>query len=100
MYVQEFSTRKVAAITGPLCGSEVISARVSRAAEVFNAVLRKWGNRPTGETPYSVIDARYETVPHGGSVVLRAVLVPSGLDAESKRSVLGVGASLSEAEDQ
>ncbi len=98
MYVQGVSTRKVAAVTEQLCGLEVTSAQVSRAAEALDAELKKWRTRPLGETPYLILDARYENVRHGGSVVSCAVLVAIGIDPQGKRSVLGTSVSLSEAE--
>jgi putative transposase len=98
MYVQGVSTRKVAAITEKLCGLEVTSGQVSRAAQALDGELEKWRNRPLGETPYLILDARYEKVRHGGSVVSCAVLVAIGIDTQGKRSILGVSVSLSEAE--
>jgi putative transposase len=98
MYVQGVSTRKVAAITEQLCGLEVTSGQVSRAAAVLDDELQKWRDRPLGETPYLILDARYEKVRHGGSVVSCAVLVAIGIDPQGKRSVLGTAVSLSEAE--
>jgi putative transposase len=98
MYVQGVSTRKVAAITEQLCGLEVTSSQVSRAAALLDDELEKWRTRSLGETPYLILDARYEKVRHGGSVVSCAVLVAIGIDPEGKRSVLGVSVSLSEAE--
>ena len=98
MYVQGVSTRKVAAITEQLCGLEVTSAQVSRAAAALDEELEKWRSRPLGETPYLILDARYEKVRHGGQVVPCAVLVAIGIDPEGRRSVLGVSVSLSEAE--
>jgi putative transposase len=98
MYVQGVSTRKVAAITEKLCGLEVTSAQVSRAAAVLDDELRKWRERPLGETPYLILDARYEKVRHGGSVVSCAVLVAIGIDPQGRRSIVGTAVSLSEAE--
>jgi transposase-like protein len=98
MYVQGVTTRKVAAITEKLCGLEVTSAEVSRAAALLDEELGKWRSRPLGETPYLVLDARYEHVRHGGQVVPCAVLVAVGIDPKGKRSILGVSVSLSEAE--
>jgi len=88
----------VAAITEKLCGLEVTTAQVSRAAEALDAELEKWRSRPLGETPYLILDARYEKVRHGGQVRSCAVLVAIGIDPEGRRSVLGVSVSLSEAE--
>jgi putative transposase len=98
MYVQGVSTRKVAAITEELCGLEVSSVQVSRAAALLDEELAGWRNRPLGETPYLILDARYEKIRHGGSVVSCAVLVAIGVTPEGGRSVLGVSVSLSEAE--
>src|SRR3954462_5273835 len=98
MYVQGVSTRKVAAITEKLCGLEVTTAQVSRAAQALDEELEKWRSRPLGETPYLILDARYEEVRHGGQVRSCAVLVAIGVDPQGKRSILGVSGSLSEAE--
>jgi putative transposase len=98
MYVQGVSTRKVAAITEKLCGLELTSSEVSRAAEALDEELEQWRNRPLGETPYLILDARYEKVRHGGSVVTCAVLLAIGIGRDGKRSILGVSVSLSEAE--
>jgi transposase-like protein len=98
MYVQGVSTRKVAAITEKLCGLEVSTAQVSRAARALDEELGKWRSRPLGKAPYLILDARYEKVRHGGQVRSCAVLVAIGIDPEGKRSVLGVSVSLSEAE--
>jgi putative transposase len=98
MYVQGVSTRKVAAITEQLCGLEVTSSQVSRAAALLDDELQKWRARPIGETPYLILDARYEHVRHGGQVRSCAVLVAIGIDTKGRRSILGVSVSLSEAE--
>ena len=98
MYVQGVSTRKVAAITEQLCGLEVTSGQVSRAAQALDEELEKWRSRPLGETPYLILDARYEKVRHGGSVRSCAVLVAIGIAPDGKRSVLGTAVSLSEGE--
>lgn len=98
MYVQGVSTRKVAAVTQELCGHDVSSSQVSRAAAALDDELEKWRNRPLGETPYLILDARYEKVRHGGSVVNCAVLAAIGVTPDGKRSVFGVSVSLSEAE--
>jgi transposase-like protein len=98
MYVQGVSTRKVTEITEELCGVEVSSAQVSRAAAALDLELEAWRSRPLGACPYLVLDARYEKVRHAGSVRSCAVLVAIGVRDDGKRSVLGVSVSLSEAE--
>ncbi len=47
---------------------------------------------------YLILDARYEKVRQAGAVVSCAVLSAIGIDAQGRRSVLGVSVSLSEAE--
>jgi transposase-like protein len=98
MYVKGVSTRRVKAITEKLCGLEVTSAQVSRVTAELDVELTAWRNRPLGRTHYLLLDARYEKVRQGGSVVPCAVLSAIGIDHEGKRSVLGVSVSLSEAE--
>lgn len=98
MYVQGVSTRKVAEITRELCGLDVSSTQVSRAAQLLDEELEVWRQRPLGETPYLLLDARYEKVRHGGQVVDCALLLAIGILPSGKRSVLGVSVSLSEAE--
>ena len=98
MYVQGVSTRKVAAITEQLCGTSVSSTQVSQAAKELDATLEAWRQRPLGECPYLLLDARYEKVRQGGLVQDAAVLIAVGVDAQGKRQVLGVSVALSEKE--
>jgi putative transposase len=98
MYVQGVSTRKVSAIIEELCGFQVSSAEVSRAAKLLDEELAQWRGRPLGLFKYLILDARYEKVRQSGSVVDSAVLVAYGVDAKGLRHVLGVSVSLSEAE--
>ena len=98
MYVQGVSTRKVSKITEELCGCEISSSDVSRATALLDEELQKWRTRPLGQIKYLILDARYEKVRHGGSVVDCAVFTAIGVDPEGRRSILGVSVSLSEAE--
>jgi transposase-like protein len=81
-----------------LCGLEVSSAQVSRASQLMDQELTAWLSRPIGKIRYLYLDARYEKVRHGGSVISCAVLIAVGITEEGRRSVLGVSVSLSEAE--
>lgn len=98
MYVQGVSTRRVMAITEQLCGFGVTSNQVSRAAQELDAELQAWRERALGETPYLILDARYEKVRVDSSVIDVAVLIAIGVGRDGKRRVLGVSVSLSEAE--
>ena len=98
MYVQGVSTRKVAAITEKLCGFEVTSTQVSRASAELDGVLEAWRNRPLGEMPYLILDARYEKVRQGGIVQGTAVLIAIGVSLDGMRQIIGVSVALSEQE--
>jgi len=98
MYVQGISTRKVTQVLEQLCGLEISSTQVSRCAQLLDGELEQWRQRPLGEMEYLVLDARYEKVRQAGAVVSCAVLSAIGIDAQGRRSVLGVSVSLSEAE--
>ncbi len=96
--MQGVSTAKVTKITEQLCGCEISSSDVSRAAALMDEEQHKWRTRPVGPMKYLVLDARYEKVRHGGSIVDCSVLMAIGVDPQGHRSVLGVSVSLSEAE--
>jgi transposase-like protein len=98
MYVQGVSTRRVKRIVEELCGLEVSSSQVSRAAAELDAMLDAWRTRALGCYRYVVLDAQYEKVRQGGQVLDAAVLIACGVDAQGHRDVLGCSVSLSEAE--
>jgi putative transposase len=98
MYVQGVSTRKVAAVTERLCGSEVSSTQVSRAAAQLDEVLEAWRNRPLETNIYLYLDAMYEKVRIDGQIRDAAVLMASGVKPDGKRLILGVSVSLGEQE--
>ena len=98
MYVQGVSTRKVAAITEQLCGTEVSSSQVSRATAQLDGILESWRTRPLGETAYLYLDARYEKVRQDGQIRDAAILIASGVAPDGHRKLLGVSVSLSEQE--
>lgn len=98
MYVQGVSTRRVKKIVEELCGMEVSSTQVSRAATELDAMLEAWRTRDLGRYRYIILDAQYEKVRQGGQVLDAAVLVACGVDANGNRDVLGCAVSLSEAE--
>jgi putative transposase len=94
MYVQGTSTRKVNASVEKLCGSQVSSRLVSKAASELDA----WRNRPLGEIRYLFLDARCEKVRMDGQVVDMAVLIAHAVGLDVKRRILGVTMGLGEAE--
>ena len=60
--------------------------------------LAAWRQRPLAACPYLLLDARYEKVRQAGIVQDAAVLIAVGVDAQGKRSVLGLSVALSERE--
>jgi putative transposase len=100
MYVQGVSTRKVITVLQALVGPEIniSSTQISRCAQQLDEGLQAWRTRPLDETPYVLLDARYERVREAGQVVDCAVLVAVGVTASGHRRVLGVSVALSEAE--
>jgi len=89
MYINGVSTRKVNEVLKELCGLEITSTQGSRATGLLDEELEKWRNRPLGHTPFVQLDARYEKVRHGGSVVNCAVLITIGVTLEGPS--LGIG---------
>jgi transposase-like protein len=98
MYVQGVSTRRVKKIVEELCGLEVSSSQVSRAAAELDEMLEAWRSRDLGNYRYIVLDAQYEKVRQVGQVLDAAVLIACGVDADGHRDILGCSVSLSEAE--
>lgn len=98
MYVQGVSTRRVKKIIEELCGMEVSSSQVSRAAAELDAMLEAWRSRDLGAYRYIVLDAQYEKARQVGQVLDAAVLIACGVDEHGRRDVLGCSVSLSEAE--
>ena len=98
MYVKGISTRKVKAITEQLCGVDVSSMQVSRAAKQLDELLQAWRERPLGSVQYLFLDARYEKVRENGQMRDAAVLLATGITPEGEKQVFGVSVSLSEHE--
>jgi len=98
MYLQGVSTRKVHDITEALCGFTISSGDVSRVSKLLDDELNKWNSRSLGSYAYLYLDARYEKVRQGGTVLDAAVLWAVGINERGHREVLGVSVSMSEAE--
>ena len=98
MYVKGISTRRVTGVLEKMCGLEISSTQVSRAAKILDEELNNWRNRPLGEYRYLILDAHYEKVRQNGSVQSCAVFTAIGINTDGKREIVGVSVSLSEAE--
>jgi hypothetical protein len=89
----------VTKILQELCGLEITSTQVSRAAADLDTMLEAWRQRPIPPISHLILDARYEKVRVGGTVRSCAVLSAIGIRREDgRRMILGVSVSLSEAE--
>jgi transposase-like protein len=98
MYFQGVSTRKVKSIMQELCGFELTSTEVSRAAALLDDELNLWRKRKLGVYRYVYLDAIYEKIRYEGHVRDCAVLVAVGVNAKGYREIIGLSAELSEAE--
>jgi len=98
MYVKGISTRRVTGVLEKMCGLDISSTQVSRAAKILDEELGKWRNRPLDEYPYLILDAHYEKVRQNGSVRSCAVFTAIGINTDGKREIIGVSVSLSESE--
>jgi transposase-like protein len=101
MYFQGVSTRKVQQVLEAMCGGEISSMSVSRAAMELDQKLVGFRGRSLAgvDWPYLQIDARYEHIRVEGQIVSQAVLVVIGFNAHGRREILDwrVGDSESEA---
>ena len=98
-YVRGVSTRRVNKVMEELCGLNISSSQVSKAAAELDEMLEAWRTRDIEEIAHLVLDARYEKARHTGVVRGCAVLVAVGVrKRDGKRTVLGCSVSLSEAE--
>ena len=98
MYVNGVSTRKVKKITEELCGTEFSSTQISRLSKVMDEEIEGFRDRPLGKFRFIYLDAHYEKVREGGRVRSLAILKAIGVNETGHREILGVSASLSEAE--
>ena len=95
MYLQGVSTRRVTKILQELCGLEITSTQVSRAAAEMDAMLEPWRQRPIPPISHLILDARYEKVRVNGVVRSCAVLIAIGIRRQDgRRMILGLSVSL------
>ena len=85
-------------ITEQLCGTEISATQVSRIAKMLDEELEQFRERELGEYRVLYLDAHYEKVRVNGAIQDLAILKALGVNRWGKREVLGVSATLSEAE--
>ncbi len=99
MYIKGVSTRKVTEILEELCGCQVSSATVSRAAMELDPVLEEFRQRELSTFTYLILDACYFKIrKENGISSDDCALIAIGINAAGKREILGVSLGHSEAE--
>lgn len=99
MYLKGVSTRKVTKVTETLCGTSFSKSQVSALTSRLEGELAAWRHRPlTHKYPYIIVDARYEDVRVGGSIVSQGVLIVKGVRDDGKREILAVAVADTESE--
>lgn len=89
MYINGVSTRRVSKVVEKLCGAETSSTQVSKPAQLLDEEIEAWQNREIGEIKYLILDATYESVRMGVSVISGAVLVTAGVISKGREKDLG-----------
>jgi len=92
MWLKGVSTRKVADITDALSSVVFSKSCVSELCKKLDEHICAWKARSLSEHtyPYLFVDALYEKVRKGGSVVSQGVLIASGVRDDGIREVLDV----------
>lgn len=91
MVVQGVSTRKVSAITEELCGASFSKSTVSDLCVGLNARVRAFNERCLdAEYPFVLVDALFIQSRQEDRVLMRTVLIVSGIRSDGVREILGV----------
>lgn len=100
MVIQGVSTRKVAAITEELCGTEFSKSTVSDLCKRLDPIVEGWNNRNLREKryPFVLVDAIVLKVREDGRVRSRAAMIATGINEEGYREILGIKLGDSESE--
>jgi len=88
MYAAGVSTRRVEKLLEATIGTGVSAQTVSKASKGLDAAITALRERPLGETPVLIVDARFDKVRRDGAVRSTALLVVIGMDGEGRRRVL------------
>ncbi|RMI15255.1 IS256 family transposase [Pseudoroseomonas wenyumeiae] len=98
-YVHGISTRSVDDLVRAMGLEGVSKSQVSRLCAEIDDRVRDFLTRPIeGDWPYLWLDATYVKVREAGRIVLVAVTIAVGVNADGRREVLGMAVGASEAE--
>jgi transposase-like protein len=89
MVIKGVSTRKVSQLAQEMLGVEVSASTVSNLVKAIEPKVEAFRNRPLGECPYLIVDARFDKVRDEHRVVSRAFLWATGVTPDGQREVLG-----------
>ena len=91
MVVQGVSTRKVSAITEELCGASFSKSTVSGLCAGLDARVRAFNERRLdADYPFVLVDALFIQSRQDDRVLMRTVLIVSGVRSDGVREILGV----------
>ena len=97
MVVQGVSPRKVSAITEELCGASFSRSTVSSLCVGLDARVRAFNERRLDAAyPFVLVDALFIQSRQGDCVLMRTVLIVSGVRSDGIREILGVKIGSSE----
>lgn len=89
MVVQGVSTRKVSAITEELCGASFSKSTVSALCVGLDARVKAFNERRLeGEYPFVLVDAMFIQSRQEDRVLMRTVLIVSGVRSDGVRESL------------
>ncbi|EJY54500.1 transposase mutator type [Alicyclobacillus hesperidum URH17-3-68] len=100
MVIQGVSTRKIAAITEELCGTEFSKSTVSELCKRLDPIVQAWNGRNLREKryPFILVDAIVLKIREDGRVRSRAAMIATGVNEEGYREILGIMLGDSESE--
>jgi len=91
MVVQGVSTRKVTAITEELCGASFSKSTVSNLCVGLDSRVRAFNERRLdADYPFVLVDALFIQSRQEERVLMRTVLIVSGVRSDGMREILGV----------
>lgn len=97
-WIQGVSTRKVDDLVQAMGVNGISKSQVSALCKDIDTRVNSFLERPLeGEWPYVWLDATYLKVRENGRVVSVAAIIATGVNAEGRREILGLGLGPSEA---
>lgn len=97
-WIQGVSTRKVDDLVQAMGMSGISRSQVSALCKDIDQRVLSFLERPLeGEWPYVWLDATYLKVRENGRVVSLAAIIATGVNADGRREILGLGLGASEA---